>query len=148
MEAIVIKPNLDFDIVKLQKENILKQLQEIVGGLIEVPYLGEVFSGFNIVTVINEEGKLINDFKPSMALEDEKGRIIDLVYGPVVLLSQDDEGNFKGLDTSQITLFLRTLLVANNYGAVNRETNEKCVFFGFPFKLNIESIINNLFDEN
>ena len=148
MQAIVLKTNLDFDIIELDEENILQQLQEIVGGHIEVPYLGDVFGGFNMVTVINEEGKLRNDLQPSMAIEDERGNIIDLVYGPVVLLSEDNEGNFKGLDKAQTTLFLNSLLVASNYGAVNKETNEKCVFFGFPFTLDINPLIDELLNHN
>ena len=60
----------------------LEELQKIVGGYIEIPFLSQKFYDNGIDIIINEEGKLIEGMKPEIAVVNEKhGNIVDIVYG-------------------------------------------------------------------
>ena len=73
--------------------NELKDLQEIVGGYIEVPYLSKVFNENEIDIIINEEGKFIEGLRPEIAVVDgETGDLLDVVYGNCIFASHDKEG--------------------------------------------------------
>lgn len=94
----------------------LKFLQEKVGGYIEIPLLSEKFARANIDTIINEEGKLIEGLKPSIAIVDkESNKILDIVFGNVVFTSHDDRGNNIGLTVEQINI-------------IRKEFKMKCAF--------------------
>ena len=59
-------------------ENTLEELQKIVGGYIEFPFLSRVFNENKINIIINEEGKFIDGLKPEIA-------IIISIVGSVIL---------------------------------------------------------------
>lgn len=81
----------------------LEHLQKIVGGYIEIPFLGRVFRDKAIDMIINEEGKFIEGLKPEIAIvNEEQGNILDIVYGNCIFASHDDEGNTVGLTEEQI----------------------------------------------
>lgn len=83
----------------------LEDLQKIVGGYIEIPFLGETFFENEIDVIINEEGKLIQGLKAEIAIvNEEQGKIIDIVYGNCIFASHDDEGNTIGLTEEQIKI--------------------------------------------
>lgn len=83
----------------------LEDLQEIVGGYIEIPYLGDVFVNNGIDVIINEEGKLIDGLKAEIAIVSERrGTILDLVYGNCIFASHNDEGETIGLTDEQIQI--------------------------------------------
>ena len=83
--------------------NELEDLQKIVGGYIEIPFLGDKFRDNNIDVIINEEGKLIEGMIAEMAIVDEKqGRILDVVYGNCIFASHDEAGETIGLTEEQI----------------------------------------------
>ena len=107
MKVLVLSNN------KLEEKeinNTLEELQKIVGGYIEFPYLGEVFRGNVIDTIINEEGKFIDGLKPEIAIVDKKsGRILDIVYGNCIFASHDDEGNTIALNDEQIKVVAEEL---------------------------------------
>lgn len=85
--------------------NELEDLQEIVGGYIEIPYLGDTFRDNGIDTIINEEGKFIEGLKPEIAIVDKsRGVIIDIVYGNCIFASHDKEGNTIELNEEQIQI--------------------------------------------
>jgi hypothetical protein len=90
---------------QLEKREIvteLEDLQKIVGGYIEVPFLSEVFQENVIDVIINEEGKFIEGLRPEMAIVDKRNRaILDLVYGNCIFASHDDEGETIGLTEEQ-----------------------------------------------
>lgn len=98
---------------KLQEKEIknsLKELQSIVGGYIEFPFLGNKFKDNTIDVIINEEGKFIEGLKPEIALVDgETKSILDIVYGNCIFASHDEEGNTIGLNDEQIKIIMEEL---------------------------------------
>ena len=91
-------------------ENSLENLQKIVGGYIEIPFLSETFDNNGIDVIINEEGKLIDGINPEIAIVDERdGRILDIVYGNCIFASHDEEGYTVGLNDKQMTIVMEEL---------------------------------------
>ena len=83
--------------------NELEDLQKIVGGWIEIPFLSQKFLDNGIDTIINEEGKLIEGMKAEIAIVDEKhGSILDIVYGNCIFASHDEAGETIGLTEKQM----------------------------------------------
>ena len=90
--------------------NTLEELQKIVGGYIEFPYLGEVFRQNVIDIIVNEEGKFIDGLKPEIAVvKNGTNQILDLVYGNCIFASHDEEGNTKALSEEQIKIVMEEL---------------------------------------
>lgn len=90
--------------------NNLEDLQKIVGGYIEIPFLGHKFRSNGIDVIINEEGKLIEGMKPEIAVVDEeKGVILDIVYGNCIFASHDEAGETVGLTEEQIQIVTEEL---------------------------------------
>ena len=88
----------------------LEELQKIVGGYIEIPFLSRVFNDHAIDMIINEEGKFIEGLKAEIAIVDEEhGNILDIVYGNCVFASHDDEGETVGLNEGQIEVVEKEL---------------------------------------
>lgn len=86
-------------------DNTLEELQKIVGGYIEFPFLGNKFKDNVIDVIINEEGKFIEGLKPEIAVVSEKvGSIMDIVYGNCIFASHDREGNTIALTDKQIEI--------------------------------------------
>ena len=65
MKVLVLSNN-KFEVKEI--ENTLEELQAIVGGYIEIPFLSRVFADNGIDVIINEEGKLIEGMKPEIAI--------------------------------------------------------------------------------
>ena len=83
--------------------NELEDLQKIVGGYIEIPFLSQKFLDNSIDVIINEEGKLIDGMKAEIAIVDEKsGSILDIVYGNCIFASHDEAGETIGLTEKQM----------------------------------------------
>lgn len=83
-------------------KNTLDDLQEIVGGYIEIPYLSREFNENKIDTIINEEGKFIEGLEPEIAvIKKETNNILDIIYGNCVFASHDQEGNTIELNEEQ-----------------------------------------------
>ena len=90
--------------------NDLVDLQKIVGGYIEIPFLSHKFRDNGIDTIINEEGKFIEGLKAEIAIVDEeKGNILDIVYGNCIFASHDEEGETVGLNEAQIQIVTEEL---------------------------------------
>lgn len=80
-KVIIKKPN---ETARIQTiESGLEELQNIVDGYIEYPYI-EQFHEKGISIIVNEEGKLIN-LEPSIAL-NYKGQMIDYFCGNVIFI--------------------------------------------------------------
>lgn len=98
---------------KLQEKEIknsLEELQGIVGGYIEFPFLGNKFRDNTIDVIINEEGKFIEGLKPEIAIVDKETKsILDIVYGNCIFASHDEEGNTIGLNDEQIKIIMEEL---------------------------------------
>ena len=104
--------------------NELETLQEIVGGYIEIPSVSEVFNDNVIDMIINEEGKLIEGFKPEIAIADkERGNILDVIYGNCIFASHDDEGETISLNDEQIKIIEEELYTIVEL--TDRNTKEK-----------------------
>lgn len=69
----------------------LKNLQDLVGGYIELVHLPE-----NIIMVCNEEGKMMN-LPVNFVLRGDR------IAGNVIFLSSDNDGEFIGLTEVQST---------------------------------------------
>lgn len=83
-------------------KNTLEDLQEIVGGYIEMPFLSREFNDNEIDVIINEEGKLIDGLELEIAIINKKtNAILDVVYGNCAFASHDNEGNTIGLNEEQ-----------------------------------------------
>ena len=99
-------------------ENKLEDLQKIVDGYIEVPFLSYKFSNNKIDIIINEEGKLIQGMNPEIAIVDEdSGKILDIVYGNCIFASHNDEGDTIELNNKQKAIVekeLSTIAVLTN----------------------------------
>lgn len=88
----------------------LEDLQEIVGGYIEIPFLGNKFLDNDIDVIINEEGKLIDGMRAEIAIvNEEHGNILDIVYGNCIFASHDEEGETIGLNEAQIQIVMEEL---------------------------------------
>jgi hypothetical protein len=112
---------------ELKVQNIgeeLEDLQKIVGGYIEIPFLGHKFRSRDIDVIINEEGKLIGGLKPEIAIvNEERGSILDIVYGNCIFASHDEEGNTVGLTEEQIQVVTEELETVIEL--MNRKTFEE-----------------------
>lgn len=83
-------------------KNELEELQQIVGGYIEIPFLSRVFNENKINIIINEEGKFIEGLEPEIAIiKRETNSILDIVYGNCIFASHDHEGNTIELTEEQ-----------------------------------------------
>lgn len=92
---------------ELKEHNIgtgLEDLQKIVGGYIEIPFISEKFFEHGIDMIINEEGKLIDGMNPEIAIVGKRGNILDIVYGNCIFASHDEEGETIGLNDMQIKI--------------------------------------------
>lgn len=91
-------------------ENTLEEIQEIVGGYIEAPFLTKVFTENGIDVIINDEGKFIEGLKPSIiVLQNGTNRTLDVIMGNCVFVSHDTEGNTIELNEKQIDIILNVL---------------------------------------
>lgn len=85
--------------------NELEDLQKIVGGYIEIPYLSKVFAENGIDVIINEEGKFIEGLKPEIAILDgETENLLDIVYGNCIFASHNEEGETTELNEEQLKI--------------------------------------------
>ena len=104
--------------------NELKDLQEIVGGYIEIPPLGNTFYRNGIDVIINEDGKFIEGLKPEIAIVDENsGRILDIIYGNCIFASHDDDGETIELDEKQKEIVKEEL--SQTFELMYKDTLEK-----------------------
>lgn len=98
LRVIVCRPDEYAETVEI--EDRLEAMQELVGGLIEPydPLYSETDPRFeNVILVCNEEGKL-RQMKPSRAIFDEDGRLMDVIQGPFFLCySPIDSERFESI---------------------------------------------------
>ena len=83
-------------------KNTLEDLQGIVGGYIEIPFLSRELNENKIDIIINEEGKFIEGLEPEIAvIKKDTNTILDIVYGNCAFASHDHEGNTIELNEEQ-----------------------------------------------
>lgn len=99
MRVLVLSGNI-FE--EREIKNTLEDIQQIVGGYIEIPYLSQDFNDNKINIIINDEGKFIEGLEPEIAvIKKETNTILDIVYGNCVFASHDHEGNTIELNEEQ-----------------------------------------------
>ena len=107
MKVLVLSNN-KFEVKEI--ENTLEELQAIVGGYIEIPFLSRVFADNGIDVIINEEGKFIEDCKPQIAIVDgETKQILDVVHGNCIFASHNEEGDTTELTKEQMKVVMQEL---------------------------------------
>ena len=90
----------------------LHQLQAIVGGNIEMPFISKELSSMNIDIILNEEGKL-EGLRPTVVLLDGD-RIVDTLNGTVIFTSYDvNKESFISLTSQQVN-FLSDYIRGNS----------------------------------
>lgn len=98
LKVILCRPNEYAEIVEI--EDRLEAMQELVGGLIEPydPFYSDADPRYeNVILVCNEESRL-RQMKPSRAIFDEDGRLLDVVQGPFFLCySPIDSERFESI---------------------------------------------------
>lgn len=82
-------------------DNDLKSIQNEVGGYIEIPYLSKRLADKGINLIINEEGKIL-DLEKQLYVIDDKGNILDIIYGNCLFTSRNEDGDTVGLSQEQI----------------------------------------------
>ena len=85
-------------------KEILENLQKIVGGLIEYPYISKILSKNHIDLICNEEGKFIAGLKPEIAIVDKDGYVQDIIMGTGVFASVNRDGQTVGLTEEQANI--------------------------------------------
>ena len=94
-KVLIRRQNEDFKIVQVE-ELSLEYMQQVVGGFIERVGFNDCLNRLNIDMWINEEGKLIDELKPTFVIMGNKDNIIDLIMGDVLFTATDGEGNTIG----------------------------------------------------
>lgn len=82
-------------------ENQLKDIQNCIGGHMEIPYIKKIFNDNEILVILNEEGKLL-DLEPTCILKKDE-QIYDTLNGNALFLGEESE-NIIGLNEKQINI--------------------------------------------
>lgn len=121
---VLVLSNGEFEVKEI--ENTLEELQKIVGGYIEMPFISKKFLEHGIDLIINEEGKFIEGLKPEIAvLKRGSNTVLDVVIGNCIFASHDEEGNTVALSEEQGQIVLDEL----SNGAVLSDGNMVKVLF-------------------
>ena len=117
MQGLIIKLNdnknkIEILEVEIDKDRELESIQQTVGGHFEIPYINKRLSENEILTIINEEGKLL-DLEPTVVLK--KGtRIFDTLNGTVLFLSAEGE-EMTSLNEKQKGIIKEEFKTSNYY---------------------------------
>lgn len=109
-----LKLNTNITCEELSIPNTLEALQKEVGGYIEIPYLSKDLHELNIDMIINEEGKLL-DMEPTLAIM-QGHEVVEIVCGPVVFASHNNDGDTVSLNAEQVAYLNRTVFKAEAVG--------------------------------
>lgn len=101
-------------------DNTLSAKQEIVGGMIEIPYNPD-FDESGINLVCNEEGKFSDDPKPNVYWGD-----YDVVYGDIFFTAHDEDGEAVSLNPKQIEA-AKEFIAENDASAFSGDPEEVAV---------------------
>lgn len=105
---VLVLTNGNFETREITNE--LEDLQKIVGGYIEIPYLKEIFTKNGIDVIINEEGKFIEGLRPEIVVVDNlTGDIFDVIMGNCIFASHNEEGETVALNEEQYKVVMNEL---------------------------------------
>ena len=128
MRVLVLSNN---ELKEQEIDNTLEELQKIVRGYIEIPYLAKRFNDNGIDIIINEEGKFIDGLKPEIVVVDSKTKqILDVINGNCIFASHDEEGNTSELNEEQVKIVMQELQmdVVLTYQDAGKEYTVKILF--------------------
>lgn len=95
MRILVVEPEHKPEVREINDS--LKEMQGIVGGLIQPIYLDD-----SVVLICNDEGKLMN-LPANRGLRDENGQMCDIIFGTFFLCGAPaDSDHFTSLTPEQI----------------------------------------------
>lgn len=110
-------------------------LRKAVGGSIEHLHIAEKLDEVHIDCYINESGKLKN-LKPSFIFLDINDKLIDVIAGPVIFCTYDNQGNNYGMNELQLSYFwkwLEGLRVATLSSGSNEKSKVYCIDLNYDF---------------
>lgn len=106
IKGIIVKPGHAPEVIEFN--NGYKELQKLVEGNFEMPY---IFDDADVV--INEEGKL--DGLEANKLLYHNGQLIDILFGNIVIVDSNDEGETISLSQEKIDKYMRVLSKCSIY---------------------------------
>ena len=105
---VLVLTNGNFEEKEITNE--LQDLQKIVGGYIEVPFLSETLTKHGVDVIINEEGKFKEGLRPEITIVDHRtNQVLDFVMGNCIFASHDEEGETVELTKEQHDIVMREL---------------------------------------
>ncbi len=111
--------------------NTLEELQKIVGGYIEIPFLSETFLANEIDIIINEEGKFIDGLRPEIAVvKSGTNTVLDVVFGNCIFASHDEDGNTIELSKEQVDIVNKELEAVAVLSVEGNDCLTKVLFVG------------------
>lgn len=112
--------------------NTLEELQKIVGGYIEIPFLSETFLANEIDIIINEEGKFIDGLRPEIAVvKSGTNTVLDVVFGNCIFASHDEDGNTIELSKEQVDIVNKELEAVAVLSVEGNDCLTKVLFVGW-----------------
>lgn len=124
---VLVLTNGNFETKEITNE--LADLQKIVGGYIEVPFLTETFTKNGIDVIINEEGKFIDGLRPEIAVADKHtNQILDVVMGNCIFASHNEEGETIELTKEQYDIVMWELRTSALLGYKDKDVVTKVLF--------------------
>ncbi len=106
IKGIIVKPGHTPEVIEFN--NGYKELQRLVEGNFEMPY---IFDDADVV--VNEEGKL-NGLEANKLLY-HNGQLIDILFGNIVIVDSNDEGETISLSQEKIDKYMRVLSKCSIY---------------------------------
>jgi hypothetical protein len=124
---VLVLTNGNFETKEITNE--LEDLQKIVGGYIEIPFLKETLTKNGIDVIINEEGKFIDGLRPEIAVADRlTGQVLDVIMGNCIFASHDEEGETTALNEEQYKIIMEELQMSALLGYNGKEYITKVLY--------------------
>ena len=98
IKGIIVRPGKTPEVIEFPEG--YKELQRLVEGNFEMPYLFD-----DVDIVVNEEGKF-NGSDPNRLLY-YKGQLIDILFGNILIVDANDEGETISLSEDKISKYMK-----------------------------------------
>jgi hypothetical protein len=98
IKGIIVRPGKTPEVIEFMEG--YRELQRLVEGNFEMPYLFD-----DVDIVVNEEGKF-NGSEPNRLLY-YKGQLIDILFGNILIVDANDEGETISLSQDKINKYMK-----------------------------------------
>ena len=98
IKGIIVRPGKTPEVIEFMEG--YRELQRLVEGNFEMPYLFD-----DVDIVVNEEGKF-NGSEPNRLLY-YKGQLIDILFGNILIVDANDEGETISLSRDKINKYMK-----------------------------------------